>query len=77
MRLYDYPGAYLVSADGDSLVKVRLEERYAEQALAEAEGNARGICAGFLFTLSDFTREDQNKEYLVVSAGLPARPHRI
>lgn len=65
---YDYPGEYLQSADGDKEVRVRLEAHHAAQEVAEGTGNAGGLAVGALFSLADFPREDQNKEYLVVSA---------
>lgn len=34
----------------------------------QGRANARGIAAGSLFSLTGYAREDQNREYLVVSA---------
>jgi type VI secretion system secreted protein VgrG len=65
---YDYPGEYLQSADGDKEVRVRLEAHHAARELAEGTGNAAGLAVGALFSLADFPRDDQNKEYLVVRA---------
>lgn len=65
--VYDYPGEYLESGDGDSYVKVRLEELQAMQERVSGAGDARGVAVGALFTLTKFPREDQNREYLVVS----------
>jgi type VI secretion system secreted protein VgrG len=66
--IFEYPGDFLTTADGDTRVKVRLGEAQVSFELAQAAGNARGLGAGALFTLADFPRDDQNKEYLVVSA---------
>lgn len=65
---YDYPGEYLAAADGDKEVRIRLEAHHAAQEVAEGSGNARGLAVGALFSLSEFPRGDQNKEYLVVQA---------
>jgi type VI secretion system secreted protein VgrG len=67
-ELFDYPGDYLKKADGDALVKTRLEERQWEYEVAQASGDVRGIGVGDLFTLTEYPRDDQNKQYLIVSA---------
>ena len=66
--LFDYPGDYLKKADGDTLVKTRLEERQWEHEIVQTSGDVRGIGSGDLFTLKGYPRDDQNKEYLIVSA---------
>lgn len=63
---YDFPGEYLTAEDGNKEVRVRLEAHHAEQEVAQAAGNAAGVMAGAVFSLSGFPRGDQNKEYLVV-----------
>jgi type VI secretion system secreted protein VgrG len=65
---YDYPGEFLQTEEGDKEVRVRLEAHHAEQEVAEGAGNAAGLSVGALFSLSQFPRTDQNKEYLVVRA---------
>jgi type VI secretion system secreted protein VgrG len=65
-EIYDYPGTYQQSADGDNYVKVRLDELSAEFEQAGGSGSSRGLSAGALFTLSGYFREDQNQEYLIV-----------
>jgi type VI secretion system secreted protein VgrG len=67
-ELFDYPGDYLKKAAGDTLVKARLEERQWEHEIVQTSGDVRGIGAGDLFALTNHPREDQNKEYLIVSA---------
>jgi Uncharacterized protein conserved in bacteria len=66
-EIFDYPGTYTTTADGQNISKVRLEALVATRAVAEAEGNAGGIAVGFTFTLSKHPRDDQNLEYLVIS----------
>ena len=63
---YDYPGEYLVKADGENLVRVRQEEQRARGVIIEAAGTARGLAAGSIFKLADFSRADQNQEHLVL-----------
>ena len=66
-EVYDSPGEYLQSSDGDTYVRTRLEELLAQHESVEGTGNARGIACGALFELTGFPRADQNREYLLVS----------
>jgi len=65
---FDYPGPYIDTTGGDKEVRVRIEALHAEREVAEASGDAVGLAVGALFTLENFPREDQNKQYLVVRA---------
>ena len=65
---FDYPGPYFDTAGADKEVRVRIEALHAEREVAEGSGDAAGIAVGSLFTLENFPRRDQNKEYLVVRA---------
>lgn len=68
LEIFDYPGGYVLANDGSNYAKVRLEEEQARFEQTSGEGNVRGLFAGGLFTLADFPRTDQNREYLIVSA---------
>jgi type VI secretion system secreted protein VgrG len=68
MEIYDYPGEYLQTGDGENYVRARIEELQAEHEQVQGQGNARGLSVGSLFELTDYLREDQNREYLIVSA---------
>ena len=67
MEIYDYPGEYLTTGDGQTYSRVRLEELQAQFEQAQGQGNARGLAVGRLFQLKNYPREDQNREYLIVS----------
>ncbi|MBI5017312.1 MAG: type VI secretion system tip protein VgrG [Deltaproteobacteria bacterium] len=67
-EVYDYPGDYLTTADGDTYARARVEELQARFEQATGRGTARGLTPGGLFRLTDYPRQDQNREYLVVSA---------
>ena len=67
-ELFDWPGGYTEVGDGENYARVRIEQQKAEREVAQGEGNARNIAPGYLFTLSKYTRSDQNKEYLIESA---------
>lgn len=67
-EMYDYPGEYFERGEGDAYVRARMEELDAQHERVRGVGNARGVCAGSLFTLAEYPRADQNREYLVLSS---------
>jgi type VI secretion system secreted protein VgrG len=67
-EVYDYPGEYLQTADGDHYATVRMEELATQFETAQAETTCRGLGAGHLFTLDGGPRSDQDREHLVVAA---------
>lgn len=68
MEIFDYPGEYSDTGDGEAYVRSRIEELQVEHEQARALGNARGLAVGSLFQLTDYPRQDQNREYLIVAA---------
>ena len=71
-EIYDYPGEYLEKADGEQYARVRMEELAQSYEVCSGESDSRGICPGYLFTLTvrdntDLSLRDQAREYLVVS----------
>ncbi|MBH3822763.1 type VI secretion system spike protein VgrG1a, partial [Pseudomonas aeruginosa] len=66
--LYDYPGEYVQSQDGEQYARNRIEAIQAQHERVRLRGVVRGIGAGDLFRLSGYPRDDQNREYLVVGA---------
>jgi type VI secretion system secreted protein VgrG len=67
-EIYDYPGAYLQTADGDQYVGARIDELQAQFEIARGQSNARGLAPGRLFKLTGQPRADQNREYLIFAA---------
>jgi type VI secretion system secreted protein VgrG len=72
-EIYDYPGHYIQKPDGEQYAHVRIDEFGTQFEVAQAVTNAKGIEVGATFTLEDFPREDQNAEYLIVSANYDLR----
>ena len=64
-ELYDYPGRYQVSAEGEHYSRRRIEELHAQFERITGSSNARSLRAGVLFELRRHPREDQNKTFLV------------
>jgi len=66
-EIYDYPGDYIVADEGNNYARTRIEELHAQYEQVNGQSVVRGLMCGGLFTLSNFPRADQNREYLVVS----------
>jgi len=66
-EIYDYPGAYVEGNDGQNYVEIRLQELRCQQERVRAGGTCWGMSPGHLFTLTEHSRDDQNKQYLIVS----------
>ncbi len=67
-EMYDYPGEFGEQSDGTDYSKIRIEELHSQHELVQGSGNARGVAAGYTFTLANAPRRDQNRSYLVTSA---------
>ncbi len=65
---YRQPGAHLEVGRGDTIAAIRREEIQATHRRIAAVGTVRGLFSGCTFKLEGFPREDQNQEYLVISA---------
>jgi type VI secretion system secreted protein VgrG len=66
--LFDYPGEYVQSKDGEHYARTRIEAIHTRFERVQLRGRARGLGSGHLFKLSGYERADQNREYLVVGA---------
>jgi type VI secretion system secreted protein VgrG len=67
-EIYDYPGEYHESGDGEHYVRLRIDELHSEFERAEADCNVREIAVGRLFNLANAPRKDQEREYLILAA---------
>ncbi|MGF7005333.1 type VI secretion system tip protein TssI/VgrG [Aminobacter sp. BE322] len=65
---YRQPGAHLDVGRGDAIALLRREELQAVHQRIAAAGTVRGLLSGCTFKLENFPRDDQNQEYLVLSA---------
>ena len=65
---YDFPGLHTTPGLGDRRARVRCEEMHARYDTAKGKTDARGLQAGFVFTLIDHPRGDQNAKHLVTAA---------
>jgi type VI secretion system secreted protein VgrG len=67
-EVFEYPGEYRETAEGDHYARARIDELHAQFELADAECNVREVEPGRLFTLTNAPRRDADREYLIVSA---------
>jgi type VI secretion system secreted protein VgrG len=72
-EIFDWPGEYQETGDGEYLVRARIDELHSEFERAQAECNVREIAVGRLFNLTNAPRRDQEREYLIVSADYELR----
>jgi type VI secretion system secreted protein VgrG len=66
-EMYDFPGGYIKSGDGNKIVSTRLQEAQSLNEIARAEGDVRGIAPGNIFGLGDNPWAVAATEYLIVS----------
>ncbi|KPK76874.1 MAG: type VI secretion protein ImpA, partial [Phycisphaerae bacterium SM23_30] len=71
-EIFDYPGEYTNVSEGETYARIRIEEIQAECETLRGETTARGISAGFTFSLTNHPRPDQNRSYLVTTASVSA-----
>jgi type VI secretion system secreted protein VgrG len=74
-EVYDYPGEYATTSDGERLARVRLEELQTRFEIAEGESDVLAMATGAIFDLEDPSRalrNDQLREYLVVATTIEA-----
>jgi type VI secretion system secreted protein VgrG len=67
-EIYDYPGEYRDADDGQRYATVRIQELQSGYERVEGVGNVRGLTVGSRFDLTGFPRDDQNRQYLIVSS---------
>ncbi|WP_165742290.1 type VI secretion system Vgr family protein, partial [Candidatus Thiosymbion oneisti] len=68
LERYDYSGGYTQYDQGDDWVRARIEELHVDYETVKGAGNARGLATGARFKLTKYPRQDQNREYLLLSA---------
>ncbi len=71
-EIYDYPGEYLETGDGERLAQARLDELQSQCEVFRGQASARGLATGGIFKLKGHARGDQNREYLITGTSLQA-----
>ena len=66
-EIYDYPGIYDTTTNGQKLTDVRIQEIAARRQTFTGSTNARSLLCGCRFTLSEAVDTALNAEYLVIA----------
>ncbi|WP_312239695.1 type VI secretion system Vgr family protein [Pantoea sp.] len=72
LAIYEWPGNYADSLQGDKYACVRMEDIQARSWYASGNSNLRNIVCGTTFNLEGYPQRAANQEYLVISAKLDA-----
>jgi type VI secretion system secreted protein VgrG len=64
-EVYDYPGEYAKKAQGEDLVKVRIEEEEATHQVARGTSTCRAFSPGYRFDLEGHPSQTMNKSYVL------------
>ncbi len=72
LEVFDFPAGTTEQSEVDTYVRARLVAQLGDVETYSASGEVQSLGAGDLFFLSDFPIEDQNQQYLIVSASFEA-----
>ncbi len=64
-EVYDYPGKYTETSDGEQIAKIRMEAEAIHHHVVKAAGIVPRLAVGAKFTLIDHPRKAENAEYMV------------
>jgi len=66
-ELFDYPGLYINSSDGQQMAKRRMAEIEASHLVAQGSSVCRAFTSGYKFTLQDHPQSEMNADYVLTS----------
>ncbi|WP_422088830.1 type VI secretion system Vgr family protein [Variovorax sp.] len=66
-EMYEWLGEFTNAGEGEHYARVRLEEAQALGERSEGHATVRGMAPGYKFSMRGSSREDDNREYLIVS----------
>ncbi|MFD2299076.1 type VI secretion system tip protein TssI/VgrG [Paracidovorax citrulli] len=64
-EIYEWPGGYVQHGDGEQYARVRLQEGLTGHSTVRGESRHRSLAPGYTFTLENYPRGDQNRQYLI------------
>lgn len=67
MLAYSSPGRYLVTADGETRARVRLDAAEADAKVLRGDSGCRAFTPGYAFTLEGHDRTDVNAKYALLA----------
>ncbi|MDQ0017438.1 type VI secretion system secreted protein VgrG [Variovorax boronicumulans] len=66
-EMYEWLGGYSDAGQGEHYARIRLEEAQAQAEVDTGHCNVRGMAPGYCFRMQNAPRDEDNKEYLIVS----------
>lgn len=75
LEVYDYPGEYQKRAEGDQLVKLRIEEEEAQRSVLQGGSGCRQFTSGHKFKLQGHARTELDTMYVLTSVAHDAAEH--
>jgi type VI secretion system secreted protein VgrG len=75
-EIYDFPGGYTNLGDGEHYAKVRMEALQNQQETVVGGGHMRGAAPGYLISITNQKRSDQNRKYLVTACDYAMRDNQ-
>ena len=73
LEVFDYPGGFATSSDGEAVAKLRIQELQAQYEILRGQTKACGVATGYKFSLKGHTRTDQaGRQYLVIGESVQA-----
>jgi len=66
-EIYDYPGGFSETQDGDKIIKRRLESHEVTAKVLHGKGYCRAFSTGYRFKLTGHDRKDINRQYVIRS----------
>ncbi|MGJ7575380.1 type VI secretion system Vgr family protein [Variovorax sp. RB2P76] len=66
-EMYEWLGGYSDAGQGEHYARIRLEEAQAQAEVDTGHSNVRGMAPGYRFNMQNAPRDEDNKEYLIVS----------
>jgi type VI secretion system secreted protein VgrG len=67
-EIYDYPGPYDTTSNGQKLADVRMQEMDGRRKILFGSSNCRRLYCGCKFTMSQFYQDSENIEYTLINA---------
>jgi type VI secretion system secreted protein VgrG len=75
-EIYDFPGGYTELSDGEQYARVRMQALQHQQETVIGSGHMRGAAPGYLLSLTNQKRGDQNREYFVTACDYAMRDNQ-
>jgi len=72
-EIYEWLGGFSEAEQGEHYSRIRLEEAQAQAERDVGHATVRGMAPGYRFTMQNCPRQDDNREYLIVSVSYALR----